>query len=92
MNLFLRPLDNASDPNLLINELIEMMHTLDVDQNQREFMKSILLSGQVNDDYWTQAWNEYLNDQNNTTKANIVSSRLSSLYKYLMNLSEFQLS
>ena len=89
---FAKKLDNASDPNLLINELIEMMHTLDVDQNQREFMKSILLSGQVNDDYWTQAWNEYLNDQNNTTKANIVSSRLSSLYKYLMNLSEFQLS
>jgi hypothetical protein len=68
------------------------MHTLDVDQNQREFMKSILLSGQVNDDYWTQAWNAYLNDQNNTTKANIVSSRLSALFKYLMNLSEFQLS
>ena len=89
---FTKKLDNASDPNLLINELLEIMHTLDVDQNQREFMKSILLSGQVNDDYWTQAWNAYLNDQNNTTKANIVSSRLSALFKYLMNLSEFQLS
>ena len=68
------------------------MHTLDVDQSQREHMKSILLSGQLNYDYWTQAWNAYLNDSDNTTKANIVSTRLLALFKYLMNLSEFQLS
>jgi hypothetical protein len=68
------------------------MHTLDVDQNQREHMKSILLSGQLNDDYWTEAWNAYIGDPDNTTKSNIISSRLSALFKYLMNLSEFQLS
>jgi len=89
---FTKKFNTASDPNLLINDLLEIMHTLDVDQSQREHMKSILLSGQLNDDYWTQAWNAYLNDPDNTTKANIVSTRLLALFKYLMNLSEFQLS
>jgi hypothetical protein len=89
---FTKKFNTASDPNLLINDFLEIMHTLDVDQNQREHMKSILLSGQLNDDYWTEAWNAYIGDPDNTTKANIISSRLSALFKYLMNLSEFQLS
>jgi hypothetical protein len=89
---FTKKFNTASDPNLLINDFLEIMHTIDVDQNQREHMKSILLSGQLNDDYWTEAWNAYIGDPDNTTKANIISSRLSALFKYLMNLSEFQLS
>ena len=83
---------NAADPNALINEFLQLMHTVDVDQSQRDYLKSVLLSGQINDNYWTTAWNAYLNDPTNTTKANVVSSRLSALIKYLMNLSEFQLS
>ena len=83
---------NAADPNALINEFLQLMHTVDVDQSQRDYLKSVLLSGQINDNYWTTAWNAYLNDPANTTKANVVSSRLSALIKYLMNLSEFQLS
>lgn len=89
---FAKKFSNPSDPNLLINDFLTILHTLDVDQSQREYMKSVLLSGQLNDDYWTQAWHAHINDPSNNTKANIVSSRLAALIKYLMNLSEFQLS
>jgi hypothetical protein len=68
------------------------MHTLNVEQSQKDYMKSVLLSGQLDDNYWTTAWNDYITDQNNTAKAQLVEVRLASLIKYLMNLSEFQLS
>ncbi len=68
------------------------MHTLNVEQSQKDYMKSVLLSGQLDDNYWTAAWNDYMTDQNNTSKSQLVEVRLASLIKYLMNLSEFQLS
>jgi hypothetical protein len=89
---FTKKLDNPSNPNLLIDELLEIMHTLNVEQSQKDYMKSVLLSGQLDDNYWTTAWNDYITDQNNTAKAQLVEVRLASLIKYLMNLSEFQLS
>ena len=89
---FTKKLDNPSNPNLLIDELLELMHTLNVEQSQKDYMKSILLSGQLDDSYWTTAWNTYFADQSDTTKAQLVEVRLDMLIKYVMNLSEFQLS
>jgi hypothetical protein len=83
---------NVADPDLFIEDLIEVFHTLEVDQNQKDYMKSWLLAGQVSNSYWTDAWNDYVNDKGNATKANTVNIRLVNLYKYLMNLSEYQLS
>ncbi len=76
----------------LIDYMLEFMHTLEVSSAQKEFMKSILLGGNVDDSYWTNAWDDYYTDQNDTEKQSVVSSRLAFLVKYLMNLSEFQLS
>ena len=83
---------SPEDPNKLIDDMLIHLHTLDVNQAQRDYMKSILLSGQINDSYWTDAWNSYYSDQNDTAKATVVNTRLRFLVKYLMNLAEFQLS
>ncbi len=83
---------NPSDPNILINEALEQLYRIDVSLATRVFLKSILLSNQVSDFYWTNAWNDYKNDPTNTSKKNIVNSRLQALYKYMMNLAEYQLS
>jgi uncharacterized protein (DUF1800 family) len=90
--LFTKKFDNPQDPDLLIDDLLELLHTIPVEQSQKDYMKTILLSGQLNDSYWTDAWNEYMADQSNTGKQNVVSLRLIYLIKYLMNLGEFQLS
>ncbi|MGB0849908.1 MAG: DUF1800 domain-containing protein [Bacteroidia bacterium] len=83
---------NPEDPNKLIDDMLTHLHTLEVSQKQKDYMKTILLSGQINDSYWTDAWNSYVADPTNTSKATTVSSRLIFLVKYLMNLGEFQLS
>lgn len=80
------------DPNALIDDLVDFLHTLNANEDQKEYMKSILLAGQLNDSYWTQAWNDHKADPDDVTKKNTVLLRLMQLLKYLMNLAEFQLS
>ena len=83
---------NPADPNALINDVLEQLYRIDVSVSTKTFLKSILLSNQVSDFYWTNAWNDYKNDPGNIPKKNIVNSRLQAMYKYMMNLAEYQLS
>ena len=89
---YAKKLSKPSDPNKLIDDMLLHLHTLEVNDAQKEYLKSILLGGQINDSYWTSAWNEHLADPTNNAKATVVSTRLAFLVKYLMNLAEFQLS
>jgi hypothetical protein len=55
-------------------------------------LKSILLSGQAQNYYWTQAWDDYVNNPGDPTYYMIVESRLRSMFQYVMKLAEYQLS
>ena len=80
------------DPNQLITDVIAHLYSLDVSAQVKTFLKSILLSNQTTDVYWTEAWTNYKLDPKNTAKINIVTTRLKEFYKYIMNLEEYQLS
>lgn len=79
------------DPNILIAEVLGHLYTIQSSINLKNQLKSILLSNQAQDYYWTNAWLDYKTDPTNITKKNIVTTRLLSMLKYIMNLSEFQL-
>lgn len=81
-----------TDATKLIAESLEHFHALDVSQGQKDYMKSILLQGQLDDKYWTDAWNEYKAAPTDNTKKAVVENRLKLLYKYIFNLAEYQLS
>ena len=84
---------NPGDPNLLISDSIQYLFRLPLTQASRDQLKrDIILSGQTTDSYWTNAWDAYIANPNNTTNANIVKSRLASFYQYLLKLAEYQLS
>ena len=53
--------------------------------------KDFLLTGQDQDYYWSDAWQAYI-DNPTTGNFNIVNTRLVGLYKYIMNLAEYQLT
>ena len=89
---FASTLSDPANPNTLINESLEILFAIDITQQVRDFLKSILLSGQTSDSYWTDAWATYKANTNNTSNRNIVLNRLQSMFKYLMNLPEYQLS
>lgn len=89
--VFARTMANPGDPNLLISQSLQILLRYPLSDSAKEFIKrSILLSGQYQDHYWTDAWDVYMA---NPTAGNtaIVLSRLKSLYKYIMNLPEYHL-
>ena len=79
------------DPNLLISDVLSHLYTIETSDNLKKQLKSILLSNQADDHYWTDAWIAYKLSPLDNTKKNMVNTRLQSMLKYIMNLPEFQL-
>jgi hypothetical protein len=72
---------------------LSLLYKIDVSQSTKDYLKTqVLLSGQSTDAYWTTAWDNYIQDTTNAANQKIVLTRLKALYKYIMNLSEYQLS
>jgi uncharacterized protein (DUF1800 family) len=88
---FTKKLSNPSDPNILMNDALRILFRIDLSAASKTALKNqILLSNQAQDYYWTNAWAAYIS---NPTAANyqVVYTRLRDLYKYLMDLAEYQL-
>lgn len=89
---FADQLANPGDPNLLINQSLEILLRYPLSESAKEFIKrSILLSGQTQDYYWTNAWDTYKANPSDPGNRTTVLTRLRSLYKYMMNLPEYHL-
>jgi len=89
---YAQTLTTPDDPDLLIQEVIDRHYSEDVSQTVKDYLKNILLSGQISNSYWTSAWNDYITTPTNMSYYNIVLTRLQAMFKYLMDLSEYQLS
>ena len=89
---FTKTLSNPADPNMLINELFELLFRIPISQQAKDQLKKdFLLTGQDQDYYWANAWTIYIGSPT-TTNFNIVNTRLRGLFKYCMNLAEYQLA
>ncbi len=90
---FADTLSNPSDPNIVVNESLQVLLKIDLSQTNKDFIKiSTLLSGLSNDIYWTQAWNLFNADRTNATNKSIIKTRLQGFFYYIMSLAEYQLS
>ena len=90
---FAKTLPNPGDPNELINDSITYLFRMPLTLTSKNQLKTdILLSGQSQDHYWTDAWVAYIANPNDTVNATIVKNRLRDLYQYLMRLAEYQLA
>ena len=90
---FARLLPNPGDPNALISDSITYLFRMPLLQASRDQLKTdILLSGQMQDYYWTNAWTAYIANPADMVNATIVKNRLRDLYQYLMKLAEYQLA
>lgn len=89
---YARTLTNPGNPNDLIDDALKYLYRMKLSPQVKQQMKSqMLLSGQQYDYYWTNAWNAYIATPT-TANFNIVNTRVKDLFRYLMNLSEYQLS
>ena len=88
---FTKKLSNPADPNILINDALKILFRLDLSSaSKASLKKQILLTNQDQDYYWTNAWNAYISNPS-PTNYQVVYVRLRDLYKYFMNLAEYQL-
>lgn len=89
---FTRKLSNPADPNQLIDDALRILYRGGLSASTKATIKKqILLSNQDQDFYWTNAWNAYISNPINANYQ-VVYVRLRDLYKYFMNLAEYQLS
>ncbi len=89
---YAKTLTNPGNPNDLVDEALKYLYRMNLSPQVKQLMKTqMLLSGQQYDYYWTNAWNAYLANPT-TANFNIVNIRIRDLFRYLMNLSEYQLS
>ncbi len=89
---YVNALSSPGNPNLLIRDTVTHLCAIDLTPEVIQFLKGILLSGQSTDSYWTDAWTSYKANPTNVVARNMVLSRLNSMFSYLMNLPEYQLS
>ncbi|MBC7902735.1 MAG: DUF1800 domain-containing protein [Gemmatimonadaceae bacterium] len=90
---FAKRLPNPADPNVLITDSLAVLYRVPLSQAARDVVKTnILLSGQTQDYYWTNAWNAHLANPTDPMALQTVTTRLRDLYKYFMNLAEYQLA
>jgi hypothetical protein len=89
---YAKTLSNPGNPNDLINDALKYLYRLNLSPQVKDQMKTqMLLSNQLYDYYWTNAWSAYIASPT-VANYNIVNTRLKDLFRYLMNLSEYQLS
>ena len=83
--------NKPNDPTILIEAAFALLVPTEISPTIKAALKKqILLSGQVSDYYWTDAWDTYISNPT-TINFNIVNVRLKALLKYIMNLPEYQL-
>ncbi len=90
---FAKLLPNPGNPNALIDDSLKYLYRIGLSATLKaQIKKDILLSGQITDSYWTDAWNLFISTPTNTANTTTVKNKLRDLYKYFMDLSEYQLA
>ena len=89
---YVKNFSNPGNPNELIDDALKYIYRLSLSpQVKQETKTQILLSNQTNDYYWTSAWDAYIATPS-IANYTIINTRLKDLFRYLMDLSEYQLS
>jgi uncharacterized protein (DUF1800 family) len=89
---FTAKIPNASDPNKLIDNLLELLLPMGVSASVKPILKTTLLNGQTSDYYWTDAWNAYKANNNDLINKNYCNNQLKLVISFIFNLAEFQLN
>ncbi len=89
---FAKQFSNSADPNTLLNDIFDNLYMIPVSTTTKSAIKTAgLLTGQAQDYYWTNAWNDYINDPSNASKYQAVYTRLLNVMNFIVQSSEYQL-
>ncbi|EAQ42559.1 DUF1800 family protein [Polaribacter sp. MED152] len=83
-------IENATDPNVLIRSLSNLLFNYEVSEEQITSLKEFLIPG-LPDFEWTVEYSEYLADSTNITLVVAVDKKLRNLLSIMVQMSEFQI-
>ncbi|HNR08290.1 MAG TPA: DUF1800 domain-containing protein [Saprospiraceae bacterium] len=91
--LFVKQLNQPHDPNVLIDQLVELFYGVSVSQAVKDSLKTTyLLKGQSTDFYWSAAYVAYADNPNTTNpEARQVPRQLQDLFAYMFTAAEYHL-
>ena len=89
---YVQQFSNPGNPGDLIDDALKYIFRNQLSYESKKSIKiQILLSNQLYDYYWTNAWMAYMSSPT-TANFNVVNNRLKQLFQYFFDLSEYQLS
>jgi hypothetical protein len=90
---FASSLPAPQDPNQLIADSLNILLRPPLSASSITLIKqTILLGGLTTDQYWTNAWLNYIAVPTDMGYFTTVDTKLRALYKYIMDLPEYHLS
>ncbi len=81
---------DATDPNILVTKLAEIMFNFPITANQVTGLKDALIAG-LPDFEWTVEYADYLANPTNKPLAESVEKKLKTLFSVMVRMSEFQI-
>ena len=88
---FSKQCSKPEDPDVLIDFFVELLLVLPLSAAKKTSLKSILLSNQASNSYWTIAWTNYIGSQTSADES-ILRGRLNSVLLEITRLAEHQLA
>jgi hypothetical protein len=88
---FIAQFGDIFDPNVLIDECVNMLFAHPISSNQHDFLKNELIPG-LPDMSWTMEYSEYLADPTNPDRIEGLNNRLTSLFSTMLKMPEFYLT
>jgi uncharacterized protein (DUF1800 family) len=88
---FVEKTSDASDPNVLIDELAELFYPQPLNQLQLDALKEVLLPG-LPDFEWTIEYEEYKNNPSDVRLAASIEKKLRELFVSMVAMAEYHLS
>jgi hypothetical protein len=87
----LNAFENPFEVNSVIDEFIKILLPKDLTQNQKDYLKEILIPG-LPDFEWNVEYSEYASDPENENIANGIIAKIKNLILAIVTLPEYQLS
>jgi uncharacterized protein (DUF1800 family) len=88
---FVESLENAYDPNYIVDQLASKLYPFEITQEQKDRLKLNLVNEGQGDYVWGDGWNEYIQDKSNNVNRLGVKTKLDALINAAISLPEFQL-
>jgi len=87
---FIAQMSDPFNPNILIDDIVEVLFARPISQNQHDFLKNLLIPG-LPDASWTMEYSEFLADPTDPDRIEGIKNKLKAMFGIMLKMPEFYL-